>query len=174
MLKPGAAARGNHHRDALRRASSRHDDDLKYLPTRLSLVARLFATSRPPDVLLIQTSTPRNGNVSLGIEVNELPAAIEEVRRRGGVVVAQLNTHMSYNFSGAEIVIDDVEMTIEVEAALPSPDERPLDNDVRVIGENLSALSSDGATLQEGMGQLPDAASSRCTLDGILASGSRG
>ena len=52
---------------------------------RLSLVPRLFATMRPPDVVLLHTSTPRNGKVSLGIEVNMLVAAVEQVtgaRRR--------------------------------------------------------------------------------------------
>ena len=32
---------------------------LDYLPMRLSLVPRLFATIRPPDVVLLHTSTPR-------------------------------------------------------------------------------------------------------------------
>ena len=62
----------------------RQDPFLDYLPMRLSLVPRLFRLNRPPDAVLIQTSTPRQGKVSLGIEVNILPAAIEEVRRRGG------------------------------------------------------------------------------------------
>ncbi len=57
---------------------------LDYLPMRLSLVPRLFATMRPPDVVLLHTSTPRAGKLSLGIEVNILPAAIEQVRARGG------------------------------------------------------------------------------------------
>ncbi len=34
---------------------------LDYLPMRLSLVPRLFATMRPPDVVLLHTSTPRGG-----------------------------------------------------------------------------------------------------------------
>ena len=62
---------------------------LDYLPMRLSLVPRLFATMRPPDVVLLHTSTPSKGKVSLGIEVNILPAAIEAVRARRGLVVAQ-------------------------------------------------------------------------------------
>ena len=136
----------------------RSDDDLKYLPMRLSLVPRLFATSRPPDVVMIQTSTPRNGKVSLGIECNLLPAALEEVRRRGGLVVAQMNAHMPYTFGDAEIIVDDIDLAIEVDAALPSPVEREPDDAARVIGENVASLASDGATLQTGIGQVPDAA----------------
>ncbi|MDH2904500.1 MAG: acetyl-CoA hydrolase/transferase C-terminal domain-containing protein [Actinomycetota bacterium] len=136
----------------------RSDDDLKYLPMRLSLVPRLFATSRPPDVVMIQTSTPRNGKVSLGIETNLLPAAIEEVRRRGGLVIAQLNRHMPYTFGDSEIVIDDVDLALEVDVALPSPAQRRPDEAALIIGENVASLSNDGSTLQLGIGQLPDAA----------------
>ena len=50
-----------------------------------------FDVARPPDVVLLHTSTPRRGKVSLGTEVNILPAAIEQARARGGLVVAQVN-----------------------------------------------------------------------------------
>src|ERR1019366_2226136 len=139
-------------------AGVRSDDDLKYLPMRLSLVPRLFATSRPPDVVMIQTSTPRNGKVSLGIETNLLPSAIEEVRRRGGLVIAQLNRHIPYTFGDSEIAVDDVDLAIEFDSVLPSPSERPLDDLAHIIGESVASLSNDGATLQLGIGQLPDAA----------------
>ena len=139
-------------------AGVRDDDDLKYLPMRLSLVPRLFATSRPPDVVMVQTSTPRNGKVSLGIETNLLPAAIEEVRRRGGLVIAQLNSQMPYTFGDSELVIDDIDVAIEVESTLPSPGERLADDAARTIGESVASLCSDGATLQLGIGLLPDAA----------------
>ena len=69
---------------------------LDYLPMRLSLVPRLFATMRAPDVVLLHTSTPHEGKVSLGIEVNILPAAIVRVRARGGLVIAQMNPRMPY------------------------------------------------------------------------------
>src|SRR5579871_3625147 len=61
----------------------RRDPMLDYLPMRLSVVPRLFGTARPVDAVLLHTSVPRSGKVSLGIEVNILPAAIEAVRARG-------------------------------------------------------------------------------------------
>ena len=64
---------------------------LRYFPCRLSLVPSLLATALPPDVVLVQTSVPTDGTVSLGTEVNVLPAAIEAARARGGLVIAQLN-----------------------------------------------------------------------------------
>lgn len=64
---------------------------LRYFPGRLSLVPALFTGTLPPDVVLVQTSTAVDGTVSLGTEVNILPAAIEAARSRGGLVIAQLN-----------------------------------------------------------------------------------
>ena len=81
----------------------RHDPMLDYLPMRLSLVPRLFSTVRPVDAVLIHTSLPRDGKVSLGIEVNILPAAIEQARARGGLVIAQMNPRMPYTFGDGEI-----------------------------------------------------------------------
>ena len=94
---------------------------LDYLPMRLSLVPRLFATIRPPDVVLLHTSTPREGKVSLGIEVNILPAAIEAVRARGGLVIAQLNPRMPYTLGDSELAEDLIDLAIEVEEDLASP-----------------------------------------------------
>jgi acyl-CoA hydrolase len=137
---------------------ARNDPALDYLPMRLSLAPRLFASSRPPDAVLVHTSVPRDGKVSLGIEVNILPAAIEEVRRRGGLVVAQMNPQMPYTRGDAEISLDQIDYAIEVERPLPSPTLRPLDDAAKVIGEAVARLATDGGTLQMGIGQMPDAA----------------
>jgi hypothetical protein len=50
---------------------------LRYFPCRLSLVPALLTEELPPDIVLVQTSAPANGTVSLGTEGNVLPAAIE-------------------------------------------------------------------------------------------------
>lgn len=139
-------------------AGARHHSNVEYLPMRLSLVPRLFASARPPDVVMLQVSPPRAGRVSLGIETNILPAAIEEVRRRGGLVIAQINSNMPYTFGDAEVRVEDVDLATEVEVALPSPVARPVDDAADVIGERIAALAGDGATLQMGIGLLPDAA----------------
>jgi acyl-CoA hydrolase len=136
----------------------RTDPTADYLPMRLSLVPRLFALNRPPDAVLIQTSAPRGGKVSLGIEVNIMPAAIEEVRRRGGFVIAQVNPQMPYTRGDGELSVDTVDLAIEVDEALPGPAEREADEVALRIGENVATLARDGSTLQMGIGALPDAA----------------
>src|SRR3984893_13779426 len=60
---------------------------LRYFPCRLSLVPALPASALPPDVVLVQTSVPSDGTVSLGTEGSGLPAAVEAGRGRGGLVV---------------------------------------------------------------------------------------
>jgi len=130
---------------------------LDYLPMRLSLVPRLFDVVRPPDVVLLHTSTPRHGTVSLGIEVNILPAAIERARARGGLVVAQLNPRMPHTLGDAEIPVDAVDLAIEVDEPLASPGPRGASETTTTIAANVAALVADGSTLQVGIGELPDA-----------------
>ncbi len=136
----------------------RHDPGLDYIPMRLSLVPRLFDSLRPPDAVLVHTSIPRDGAVSLGIEVNILPAAIERVRQRGGLVVAQLNPFMPHTYGDAEISLDEIDLAVEVESELLSPSSRVVDDAARTVGERAARFASDGGTLQLGIGQLPDAA----------------
>jgi acyl-CoA hydrolase len=140
---------------------------LDYLPMRLSLVPRLFATIRPPDVVLLQTSTLRKGKVSLGIEVNVLVAAVEAVRARGGVVIAQMNPRMPYTLGDGELERELIDVAIEVEEDLGSPVVGPTHEHADQIAERVAGLVEDGSTLQLGIGQVPDA-----TLRAL--SGSRG
>ncbi|HVN13586.1 MAG TPA: acetyl-CoA hydrolase/transferase C-terminal domain-containing protein [Kineosporiaceae bacterium] len=135
----------------------RHSARLSYVPSRLSLVPTLFARTLPPDVVLVHTSVPWRGKVSLGVEVNLLPAAIEAAKARGGVVIAQINPRMPYTFGDAELSLDLVDVGVEVDVALRKQGGGDLDDDSRVIGERVSALVPDGATLQLGIGAVPDA-----------------
>ena len=159
----------------------RSDPRLDYLPMRLSLVPRLFDTLRPPDAVLLHTSPPRDGRVSLGIEVNILPGAVERVRRRGGLVVAQVNPAMPYTRGDAELDVELVDLALEVDAPLPSPAVRAPDAAAVAIGERVARFAADGGTIQLGIGQVPDAAArqlhtrhrlgvwSELVSDGVLA-----
>ena len=137
---------------------ARQDGVVDYLPMRLSLVPRLFRQSRPPDAVLLHTSAPRGGRVSLGIEVNIMPAAIEAARSRGALVVAQVNPQMPYLRGDGEIELADIDLALEVDVPLPSPSPRPPDDTASAIGELVASFVDDGCTLQAGIGQVPDAA----------------
>jgi acyl-CoA hydrolase len=135
-------------------ASSRLD----YLPMRLSLVPLLFERFRPPDVVLMQTAVPHQGQVSLGIEVNILVAAVEQVRSRGGLVIAQLNSRMPRTLGDAQLDLDLVDFAIEVDEQLASPASPAPNETACAIGEHVASLVEDGSTLQVGIGVIPDAA----------------
>jgi acyl-CoA hydrolase len=136
---------------------------LSYVPCRLSMVPRLFHGPLAPDVVVVHTTVPRNGRVSLGLEVNVLPAAIEAARARGAVVVAQLNPRMPWTFGDAEISLDEIDLGVEVDAVLTTHVARPPSDDARLIGSRVAAEIGDGATLQAGIGEVPDA-----TIGGVL------
>ena len=135
------------------RASAR----LKYFPCRLSLVPGLLKTMLPPDVVLLHTSMPVGGTVSLGVEVNVLPAAVEAARARGGLVVAQLNPNMPYTYGDAVLPVSEIDLAIEADAPLLSPRPGPRAELFQRIGDNVAALVPEGATLQLGIGAVPDA-----------------
>ncbi len=97
-----AGPRGRHLRDGLRRAGhARTTSGSSTSPCRLSLVPVLFRDHYRPDVVLLHTSSRRHDTVSLGTEVNILPAAIESVRERGGLVIVQSNPRMPYTYGDA-------------------------------------------------------------------------
>ena len=139
-------------------AGMRGRPSLAYFPCRLSLVPTLLKRRIPPDVVMVHAAPPRDGMLSLGVEVNVLPAAIEAARARGGLVVAQINPQMPYLSGDALLPVDDVDLAVEVDAPLGEL-ARPAIGDVqRVIGEHVASLVPDGATLQLGIGAIPDAA----------------
>ena len=138
-------------------AGMRGRKQLRYFPCRLSLVPVLLATALPPDMVLVHTSAPADGTVSLGTEVNVLPAAIELVRSRGGLVIAQLNPRMPYTYGDAVLAESDIDYAIEAEDPLPSPPPRPPLDVSDAIGDRVAAHVRDGATLQLGIGAVPDA-----------------
>ena len=130
---------------------------LRYFPCRLSLVPVLLAGALPPDIVLIQASAPAGDTVSLGTEVNILPAAIEAARARGGLVIAELNPRVPYTYGDAVLPVDEIDYAIETDLPLPSPSARPVAEASVAIGERVAALVPDAATLQLGIGGVPDA-----------------
>jgi len=128
-----------------------------YLPMRLSMVPALFRSTRHPDVVLVSCSPPRGRKVSLGIEVNIVVAAIEAARERGALVVAQINSSIPYLAGDGEIDLDQIDLAVEIDEPLPSARPRPVSDADREIGRHVVSLVGDGATLQIGIGAVPDA-----------------
>ena len=144
-------------------AGMRRNPRLSYVPSRLSMVPTLFETRLPPDAVLVHTTPPRDGKVSLGVEVNVLPAAIEAVRRNGGVVIAQTNSEMPWTVGDALLDLDVVDVLVDADASLPFAPVSSVDEDSATIGRQVAERVSDGSTLQAGIGAVPDA-----TMHGLV------
>ncbi len=135
----------------------RNSPRLDYYPCRLSLVPHLLRTTLQPDVVLVHTSLPQGGALSLGVEVNILPAAIAAARVRGGVVIAEANASMPMTYGDALIPMDAFDYIVEVDEPLTSMEPTKPDDISTTIGDRVAELVPQGATLQVGIGSIPDA-----------------
>ena len=138
-------------------AGMRGSERLNYIPSRLSLLPVLIRDYLIPDVVLLHTSTPRFDTVSLGTEVNILPAAIEAVREHGGIVIAQANKNMPYTYGDSQIYENEIDFLVEVEEPLNVHAPIEISNTAHAIGEKIAEHVLDNSTLQMGIGAVPDA-----------------
>lgn len=137
----------------LREAVERGQAD--YTPCPLSEVAFLFRTGPLPlDVALIQVSPPdAEGFCSLGVSVDVVRSAVECAR----VVVAQFNPKMPRTGGPSRISIRKISHFITHSAALPEAKASVLDDRHARIGRYAAQLIDDGATIQFGLGNTPEA-----------------
>lgn len=129
---------------------------LSYIPTRLSLLPVLYRDHYRPDVVLLHTSPQRFDTVSLGTEVNVLPAAIDAARARNGIVIAQANKQMPYTYGDAQIYDSEIDYLVEVDEPLAVKPPTQFNDNAREIGSRIAALIEDNSTLQLGIGAVPD------------------
>jgi len=126
-----------------------------YVPVFLSEIPRLFRSRKVPlDVALIHVSPPdEHGFCSFGVGVECTQAAAEMAR----VVIAQVNPNMPRVLGDNFIHIRKVSYFVEADdpiLELPRVRMSPAFED---IGRNVASLIEDGATLQLGIGGIPDA-----------------
>ncbi|MBI1735152.1 MAG: 4-hydroxybutyrate CoA-transferase [Candidatus Rokubacteria bacterium] len=107
-----------------------------------------------PDCVLVHTAPPdARGYLSLGVSVSvALPAA-----RRAPLVIAQVNRNMPRTLGNAFLHGSEIDVWVEVdEPLLPYPP-TPVGDVERAIGRHVAALVPDGATVQVGVGAIPQA-----------------
>jgi len=126
-----------------------------YIPVFLSEVPALFRQKiLPIDVAMIQVSPPdKHGYCSLGVSVDVSRAAVQMAKH----VVAQINPNMPRTHGDGLIHISRIDAMIEVDDPIPEVIPRPLTEVEKAIGKNIAGLVDDGATLQMGIGAIPDA-----------------
>lgn len=136
----------------------RDQPTLAYVPSRLSMVPVLLRTVLVPDVVVLHVSRPLKGRVSMGTEVNILPAAVDAARANGGLVIAVTNPQMPFTHGDGVLRLDQVDLVVEVDVPLSSPVPREPDATAWAIGNRIAALVPDHASVQTGIGAVPDAA----------------
>lgn len=105
------------------------------------------------DVLLLQLSpADENGNMSLGISCDAMPAALE----RAGVVVAEINQRMPRTFGATTVRPEQVDFFLQSDRALVAVDLAPGDETDSAIADNIAGLINDDDVLQTGIGSISD------------------
>lgn len=126
-----------------------------YVPIFLSEVPQLFSRSIIQlDAAMIQVSPPdKHGFCSLGVSVDATRAAVLNAK----TVIAQINPNMPRTHGDG--LIHSSEITFATECDDPIPEHLPAElSDTELqIGRYCAGLVEDGATLQMGIGSIPDA-----------------
>jgi len=127
-----------------------------FVPVHLSEIPRLIATGDVPvDVALIHVSPPdEHGFCSYGVGVECTKAAAERARS----VIALVNRRMPRSLGDSFIHVSRLTHVVEADrAVLELPQARAIGEVARGIGAHVAELIEDGATLQMGIGEIPDA-----------------
>lgn len=125
-----------------------------YTPCFFSEVPRLFKQKiLPVDVVLMQVTPPDDeGFCSYGLSVDYTQAAAESA----SIVIAQMNRLLPRT-GGAKIHLDALTYIVEKDDAVVELNPPKIGEVERKIGENVAAMVPNGATLQMGIGAIPDA-----------------
>ncbi len=127
-----------------------------YVPIFLSQIPQLFKRSiLPLDVALIQVSPPdKHGYCSLGTSVDIAASAVDTAK----YVIAQVNRHMPRTGGGDSFVhVSKINAFVAYDAPLPEVDYASGSTEASArIGYHVASLIEDGATLQMGIGTIPN------------------
>ncbi len=127
-----------------------------FVPIHLHDVPALISRGQMPiDVALIHISPPdEHGFCSYGVGVDATKTAVENAR----TVIALVNRQMPRTLGDSFVHVSKLSKVVEVDDPLI---EHPMSAEVsevaRKIGENIASLITDGATIQMGIGEIPDA-----------------
>jgi len=125
-----------------------------YIPIFLSEVHLLFKRNKLPiDVALIQVSPPdKHGYCSLGTSVDVTLAAIESAK----TVIAQINQNVPRTHGDGIIHISQINHAVEIDSPIHQSIPKIPTEIEEQIGKHVATLVEDGATLQMGIGGIPN------------------
>lgn len=126
-----------------------------YVPIFLSQIPQLFKKNiLPLDVAIIHVSPPdTHGFCSLGTSVDIARAAVDMAK----IIIAQVNPRMPRTLGDGFISVNKIDALVWNESELPEVDySSNVTEHIAQIGRNVASLIEDGATLQLGIGTIPD------------------
>jgi acyl-CoA hydrolase len=134
-----------------------------YVPIFLHQIPRLFSERIIPlDVAMVMVSPPdEHGFMSFGVETLATRAACTNAAK----VIVQVNELMPRALGDCFIHVSHVAAIVEHHEKLPELTPKPISGVERRIGAHIRSLLHDGATLQMGIGGIPDAVYE--TLEGL-------
>lgn len=127
-----------------------------FTPIFLSDVPPLFRSrgSMPIDVAFLHVSPPdRHGFCRLGVSVSAARSAADNAK----TLVALVNPRVPITSGNTSIHIDRIDYAVQIDRPLFDASAAPIDDVARRIGERVALEVADGATLQMGIGAIPDA-----------------
>jgi acyl-CoA hydrolase len=125
-----------------------------YTPIFLSEIEGLFTGGMPLDVVLMLVSPPDDhGFVTLGTTVDCTMTAVRCAR----TVIAEVNDQVPRTHGDTSIHVSRISAMVETSRPVLELQPEPGTEIHRRIGENVASLIPDGATLQTGIGGIPDA-----------------
>lgn len=126
-----------------------------YIPVFLSEVPRLFKDRiLPIDVALISVSPPdEHGYCSLGPSIDVSLAAVLAAK----TVIAQVNKHIPRTHGDGLIHVGNINYLVKHDEPIYEVAAGELNETEIAIGRNIAELVEDGATLQTGIGNIPNA-----------------
>jgi acyl-CoA hydrolase len=132
-----------------------HDGRADYIPIFLSEIPALFLRGDMPiDVALVQVSEPdKHGFCTLGISVDIARAAVAVAKQ----VIGLVNPRMPRTHGDGFIHTSRFHALVRTDEALPEHLAAPPNPVEQAIGRNVASLVEDGATLQMGIGGIPNA-----------------
>jgi 4-hydroxybutyrate CoA-transferase len=132
-----------------------NNSNVQYIPIFLSEVPRLFRQGAMPlDVVLIQVSPPDgHGFCSLGISVDVTKAACEKAKK----IIALVNPNMPRSHGDGQIHYTAFAKAVYSEVPICEHPTDVLTDIDNAIGKHIAEIVDDGATLQLGIGGIPNA-----------------
>ncbi len=128
--------------------------DADYTPISISRVPQLIENGRITfDVALIQVSMPdEHGFVSLGVSVDITRMAAHKAKH----IIAEINPNMPRTLGDTFISVDEINTLVLVDTAIIEYSHLPMHPVSECIARFVSRLIEDGATLQIGLGRIPN------------------